>query len=74
MTRDSHVEHVIRETSAGGVVLGIQGLLLVKVKNLQGTVLWTLPKGHIEAGETAAQPMPTVRSRRRKPKMVEHEQ
>jgi 8-oxo-dGTP pyrophosphatase MutT (NUDIX family) len=55
MTRDSHVEHVIRETSAGGVVLGTQGLLLVKVKNLQGTVLWTLPKGHLEAGETAEQ-------------------
>jgi 8-oxo-dGTP pyrophosphatase MutT (NUDIX family) len=36
-------------------VLGDKGMLLVKVKNLQGTVLWTLPKGHLEPGETAEQ-------------------
>ena len=55
MIRESKGHGMIQETSAGGVVLGNQGLLLVKVKNLQGTILWTLPKGHLEAGETAEQ-------------------
>ena len=44
---------VAREVSAGGVVIGHAGLLLIKVKNLQGQVVWTFPKGHLEAGETA---------------------
>lgn len=41
-----------REVSAGGVVMGHAGLLLIKVKNLQGQVVWTFPKGHLEKGET----------------------
>lgn len=28
-------------------------VLLVKVKNLLGRVVWTFPKGHLEKGETA---------------------
>ena len=43
----------LREVSAGGVVMGHAGLLLIKVKNLQGQVVWTFPKGHLEKGETA---------------------
>ena len=43
---------VAREVSAGGVVMGHAGLLLIKVKNLQGQVVWTFPKGHLEKGET----------------------
>lgn len=42
-----------REVSAGGVVMGHAGVLLIKVKNLQGQVVWTFPKGHLEKGETA---------------------
>ena len=30
-------------------------LLLVKVRNLSGAVVWTFPKGHLERGETAEQ-------------------
>jgi 8-oxo-dGTP pyrophosphatase MutT (NUDIX family) len=30
-------------------------LLIVKVENLQGRVVWTFPKGHLEKGETAEQ-------------------
>lgn len=45
------------EFSAGGVVFdrSLEKLLLVQVKNLQGKVVWTFPKGHIEKGETADQ-------------------
>ncbi|MBL8024567.1 MAG: NUDIX hydrolase [Elusimicrobia bacterium] len=42
-----------REVSAGGVVMGPAGVLLIKVKNKQGHVVWTFPKGHLEKGETA---------------------
>ena len=55
MTRPSSPEEAIRETSAGGVVTRPGEILLIKVENLQGTILWTLPKGHLEAGETAEQ-------------------
>jgi diadenosine hexaphosphate hydrolase (ATP-forming) len=48
-------EAVAQEVSAGGVVTGPKGILLVKVENLQGSILWTFPKGHLEAGETAKQ-------------------
>lgn len=48
-------ENVVKEVSAGGVVAGPGGLLLIKVENLQGAVLWTFPKGHLEAGETPEQ-------------------
>jgi diadenosine hexaphosphate hydrolase (ATP-forming) len=43
------------EVSAGGIVLRDGELLLVQVKNLEGRVVWTFPKGHLEAGETLAQ-------------------
>jgi 8-oxo-dGTP pyrophosphatase MutT (NUDIX family) len=43
------------EYSAGGVVRDGDKLLLVKVKNLEGKIAWTFPKGHIEKGEKAAQ-------------------
>ncbi len=48
-------EIAVKEVSAGGVVTGPLGLLLIKVENLQGSVLWTFPKGHLEAGETPEQ-------------------
>jgi 8-oxo-dGTP diphosphatase len=44
-----------REVSAGGVVRRGKELLLVKVEDLEGRVLWTFPKGHLERSETALQ-------------------
>ena len=55
MPRPPNSENIVRETSAGGVVTGPDGVLLIKVENMQGAVLWTFPKGHLEAGETAEQ-------------------
>jgi ADP-ribose pyrophosphatase YjhB (NUDIX family) len=46
---------VLKETSAGGLVVREGKMLLVKVKNLEGEVRWTFPKGHLEAGEGARQ-------------------
>ncbi|MBI4054953.1 MAG: NUDIX hydrolase [Elusimicrobia bacterium] len=44
---------VLHETSAGGIVLGSSGeILLIKVRNLKGERVWTFPKGHIEREET----------------------
>lgn len=40
------------EYAAGGVVGRDGKVLLVKVTNLQGEVVWTFPKGHLEKGET----------------------
>jgi 8-oxo-dGTP pyrophosphatase MutT (NUDIX family) len=48
-------EGAVKEFSAGGVVSGPEGLLLIKVENPQGSILWTFPKGHLEAGETPEQ-------------------
>jgi ADP-ribose pyrophosphatase YjhB (NUDIX family) len=42
---------VLREVSAGGLVVRDGKVLLVRVENLQGEVRWTFPKGHLEAGE-----------------------
>ena len=40
------------EYSAGGVAVNEHGrLLMVKVKNLKGDIVWTFPKGHVEKGE-----------------------
>jgi ADP-ribose pyrophosphatase YjhB (NUDIX family) len=44
-----------KEHSAGGVVVRGGKLLLVQVENLKGEVVWCLPKGHLEKGETAEQ-------------------
>ncbi len=49
----------VDETSAGGLVLdrrgdGAKGALIGRVDR-RGRLLWSLPKGHIEAGETEAQ-------------------
>ncbi len=41
------------EYSAGGVVYEKQQILLIEVENLQGKIVWTFPKGHIETGEDA---------------------
>lgn len=41
-----------REYAAGGIVERNGRILLVKVTNLQGEVVWTFPKGHLEKGET----------------------
>ncbi len=40
------------EYSAGGVVGRGGNILLVQVKNLEGKIVWTFPKGHLEKGET----------------------
>jgi 8-oxo-dGTP pyrophosphatase MutT (NUDIX family) len=39
----------LEEVSAGGVVRGDKGLLMVRVS---GSGVWTFPKGHMEPGET----------------------
>lgn len=44
-----------REEAAGGIVLGAEGVLMIKVRNLEGRVVWTFPKGRLEAGETPDQ-------------------
>jgi 8-oxo-dGTP diphosphatase len=41
-----------REFSAGGVVIRDGRLLLIKMRNLSGSEVWTFPKGHLEEGET----------------------
>ena len=41
------------EFSAGGVVLRGGEMALVQVTNLKGETVWTFPKGHLEAGESA---------------------
>ena len=46
---------IVSEFSCGGVVLDGKKVLLVQVKNMKGKKIWTLPKGHIEPGETPRQ-------------------
>ena len=41
-----------KEYAAGGIVEKNGKILLVKVTNLQGEVVWTFPKGHLEKKET----------------------
>lgn len=41
-----------KEYAAGGIVEKKGKILLVKVTNLQGEVVWTFPKGHLEKNET----------------------
>ena len=43
------------EYSAGGIVRDAGNLLLVKVQNLEGKIVWTFPKGHAEKGEKIEQ-------------------
>jgi ADP-ribose pyrophosphatase YjhB (NUDIX family) len=49
----------VDEFSAGGLVLDLDGDVprgaLIGRTDRQGRLLWSLPKGHIEAGETAEQ-------------------
>src|SRR5205809_464853 len=49
----------VDETSAGGLVLDLSGPVpmgaLIGRTNLRGRLLWSLPKGHLEEGETAEQ-------------------
>lgn len=40
--------------SAGGVVVGPEGVLLIARRNPKGELQWTLPKGVVEAGEDPA--------------------
>lgn len=45
---------IVEETSAGGLVLdGDRRAALIGRRNARGVVLWSLPKGHIEEGESA---------------------
>lgn len=41
-----------KEYAAGGIVERNGKVLLVQVANLQGKVVWTFPKGHLERKET----------------------
>ena len=51
--------HRVDETSAGGLVLDRRGpearAALIGRLDRRGRLLWSLPKGHVEAGETEAQ-------------------
>ncbi len=58
--RGHHPRHrrpvTVHETSAGGLVLDSTGNgLLIGRRRRGGRLEWTLPKGHIEPGETAEQ-------------------
>jgi 8-oxo-dGTP pyrophosphatase MutT (NUDIX family) len=60
--RDPQRLRTVHETSAGGLVIdGIDGprekqvAALIGRVSRRGRMVWSLPKGHIEAGETAAQ-------------------
>lgn len=44
-----------KEFSAGGVVIKDGRLLLIKMRDLSGSEVWTFPKGHLEEGETPEQ-------------------
>ena len=46
---------MLKEISAGGLVVREGKALLVKVENLEGDIIWTFPKGHLEAGEGSRQ-------------------
>ncbi|QWW19621.1 NUDIX hydrolase [Schaalia sp. 19OD2882] len=60
-SRAPHAAHpklpVSAETSAGGVVIdvraGIPYVALIARRNRTGRIEWCLPKGHLEAGESA---------------------
>ncbi|MFI5363364.1 MAG: NUDIX hydrolase [Elusimicrobiota bacterium] len=41
-----------KEFAAGGIVGRRGKILLVQVRNLEGKVVWTFPKGHLEKKET----------------------
>ncbi|MDP9398032.1 MAG: NUDIX hydrolase, partial [Actinomycetota bacterium] len=49
----------VEETSAGGLVVDLAGpsprVALIGRLDRRGRLLWSLPKGHVEAGETAEQ-------------------
>jgi 8-oxo-dGTP diphosphatase len=40
-----------KEFAAGGIVGRAGKVLLVQVKNLEGKIVWTFPKGHLEKKE-----------------------
>jgi len=44
-----------KEHSAGGIIFEDGNVLLIQMQNLKGEKVWTFPKGHLEAGETAEQ-------------------
>ncbi|MFA6091739.1 MAG: NUDIX domain-containing protein [Elusimicrobiota bacterium] len=41
------------EHSAGGLVCRKGRILLIRMRNLRGEMVWTFPKGHLEGSETA---------------------
>ena len=48
-----HTARGALEQSAGGVIAEDGRVLLICALNLEGATVWTFPKGHLEAGETA---------------------
>ena len=46
---------MLKEVSAGGLVVRGGKVLMVQMENLQGDVVWTFPKGHLEKGEGSRQ-------------------
>lgn len=47
---------IVEETSAGGLVLDLRGPIpvaaLIARRQRRGRLIWLLPKGHVEPGET----------------------
>lgn len=58
-TRSSRVLRRVDETSAGGLVVDLSGEVplgaLIGKHDRRGRLLWSLPKGHVEVGESAEQ-------------------
>jgi 8-oxo-dGTP pyrophosphatase MutT (NUDIX family) len=56
--RSRRALHKVEETSAGGLVVDRTGggprAAIIGRLDRRGRLLWSLPKGHLEAGETAA--------------------
>jgi ADP-ribose pyrophosphatase YjhB (NUDIX family) len=55
--RQSPRRPTVEETSAGGLIVDVKrdAAALIARHDRRGRLVWSLPKGHIEAGETAAQ-------------------
>ena len=60
-SRPASIQEIVREPTSGGVIFrhGKNGLEILLIQDAKD--LWTIPKGHIEEGETAVQ---TARDRK----------
>ena len=54
-SRSASIQEIVREPTSGGVIFrhGVNGLEILLIQDAKDR--WTIPKGHIEEGETAVQ-------------------